>query len=98
MVWSGCISVAPASPQGYYGKARVHAARGEGGPTAAALAEAARRVEADARSRLAEQGFKGEALDKAVREATDRSLSQMEGDPAFSRWSQDPAFKQTAWR
>jgi tetratricopeptide (TPR) repeat protein len=92
------LSVAPGSPQGYYGRARLFAARGEGAPAAEALAEAAKRVEPDARARLAEQGLKGDALDKAVREATDRSLAQMQGDPAFSKWAQDPAFRRTAWR
>jgi tetratricopeptide (TPR) repeat protein len=92
------LSVAPSSPQGYYGRARVFAARGEGGAAAEALAEAAKRVDADARERLAEQGLKGEALDKAARDAADRSKSQMQGDPAFARWSQDPAFRRTAWR
>jgi len=92
------IRVAPASPQGYFGRARTFAARGERGPAAEALAEAARRVEPDARSRLAEQGLKGAALEKAVRDATDRSISQMQGDPAFARWSKDPDFRRTAWR
>jgi tetratricopeptide (TPR) repeat protein len=92
------LSIAPASPQGYYGRARVFAVRGEGAPAAEALAEAVKRVEADARARLAEQGLKGDELDKAARDATERSLAQMQGDPAFFRWSQDPAFRKTAWR
>ncbi|HYY52836.1 MAG TPA: tetratricopeptide repeat protein [Myxococcales bacterium] len=92
------LSVAPASPQGYYGRARVFAARGEGTPAAQALSEAAKRVEPDARARLAEQGLKGGALDAAVREATDRSLAQMQDDPAFSRWSKDPGFRRAASR
>ena len=92
------LSVAPASPQGHYGRARVFAARGEGASAAQALAEAAQRVGPDARARLAEQGLKGDALEKAAREVTDRSLAQMQGDPAFARWSQDPAFRKTAWR
>src|SRR5882762_86143 len=77
------VQVSPASPQGHYGRARVFAARGEGAPAAAALAE---------------QGLKGEALDKAAREAADRSLAQMQDDAAFSRWSRDPEFRRTAWR
>jgi len=92
------VRVSAASPQGYYGRARVFAANGDGAHAAEALSEAARRVEPDARERLAEQGLKGEALDRAVREATDRSLAQMRQDPAFARWSQDPGFRGTAWR
>ena len=92
------VRVSPASPQGYYGRARVFAANGDGAHAAEALSEAARRVESDAREHLAEQGLKGEALDRAVREATDRSLAQMQQDPAFARWSQDPGFRGTAWR
>ncbi|HEY6049974.1 MAG TPA: tetratricopeptide repeat protein, partial [Thermoanaerobaculia bacterium] len=92
------LSVAPASPQGFYGRARVFAARGEGALAGEALGEASRLVEPDARARLSEQGLKGAALDVAVREATDRSLARMQGDPAFSRWAQDPAFRRAAWR
>ena len=92
------VQVSPASPQGHYGRARVFAARGEGALAALALAEAASRVAPDAHARLAEQGLKGEALDKAAREATDRSLAQMQDDAAFSRWSRDPQFRRTAWR
>src|SRR5438128_9002251 len=92
------LSVAPASPQGFYGRARVFAARGEGAFAAEALGEASRLVEPDTRIRLAEQGLRGAALDNAVRETTDRSLAQMQGDAAFSRWAQDPAFRRAAWR
>jgi len=92
------IGVASSSPQGFYGRARVAAARADATAAAEALAEAGRRVESDARTRLAEQGLKGDALDKAVRETTDRSLAQMRQDPAFARWSQDPGFRRTAWK
>jgi tetratricopeptide (TPR) repeat protein len=92
------LQIAPASPQGYYGRARVFAARGEGAFAAEALAEAAKRINADARARLAEQGLKGEALEKATREAAERSLAQMQQDPAFARWSHDAGFQRTAWR
>ncbi len=92
------LSVAPGSPQGYHGRARVFAARGDAASAAQALSEAAKRVEPDARTRLAEQGLKGAALDAAVREATDRSLAQMRDDPAFSRWARDPGFRRAAWR
>ena len=92
------VQVSPHSPEGYYGRARVFAARGEGPGAAEALAEARKRVGADARAHLAEQGLKGAALDKATRDATDRSLAQMQNDPAFSRWAQDAGFQRTAWR
>jgi superkiller protein 3 len=92
------ISVAPSSPQGYYGRARVSAAGNQGPQALEALAEAAKRVAADARDRLAEQGLKGDALDQAAKKATEQSLSQMQGDPAFARWSQEPAFRAIAWR
>src|SRR5947209_18281755 len=63
------LSVAPKSPEGYYGRARYFAARGEGAFAAQALAAAAKLVEPDARSRLEETGLKGDALDKATLEA-----------------------------
>jgi len=66
------VQVAPQAPQGYYGRSRVLAARGERAAAAEALARADKLVEPDARSRLEEQGFKGEALDRAVRVAADR--------------------------
>jgi tetratricopeptide (TPR) repeat protein len=90
------LQVAPGSPEGYYGRARYHAARGEGARAAEALAAAARLVAPDARARLSEQGLKGEALDKAAREATDRSLASMRADPAFARWAREPGFRSGA--
>ena len=90
------LTVAPKSPEGYYGRARYFAARGEGAFAAEALAAAAKLVEADARSRLEETGLKDDALDKAAREAAARSLAQMQQDPAFARWSRDPGFRRGA--
>ena len=90
------LTVAPKSPEGYYGRARYFAARGEGAFAAEALAAAAKLVEPDARSRLEETGLKGDALDKAAREAAARSLVQMQQDPAFARWSRDPGFRRGA--
>src|SRR5256885_10883085 len=92
------LSVAPASPQGFYGRARVFPARGDGASAAEALGEASRLVEPDARLRLAEQGLGGAALDDAVRKATDRSLAQMQADQAFSRWAHDPRLPLAARR
>ena len=90
------LSVAPRSPEGYYGRARVFAARGEGAFAAEALAAAARLLEPDARARLEETGLKGEALDKAARDAAARSRAQMQQDPAFSRWANDEGFRRGA--
>ena len=90
------IKNAPDSPEGYYGRARVFATRGEGAFAAEALAEAFKRVAADARSRLAEQGLQGPALEAQVTAATDRALAQAKGEPAFARWSNDPGFRSTA--
>jgi tetratricopeptide (TPR) repeat protein len=90
------LQVAPQSPEGYYGRARYFAARREGAFAAEALAAAARQVEPDARARLREQGLKDDALDRAVREATQRSLAAMQADPAFARWAKDPGFRRGA--
>ena len=79
------LAVAPKSPEGYYGRARVLAARGDNAGAADSLATAKKLVEPDARARLEETGLKGEALEQATREATARSLAQMEKDPAFGR-------------
>lgn len=86
----------PESPEGYYGRARVFAARGERASAAEALAEAMKRVGADARARLGEQGLKGDALDAQVRAATERSVLQLKSEPAFARWANDPGFRSAA--
>jgi Tfp pilus assembly protein PilF len=90
------LQIAPKSPEGYYGRARYFAARGEGAFAAEALAAAAKLVEPDARARLEEQGLKGDALDKAAREAAARSLAGMRHDPAFARWAHDAGFRRGA--
>jgi hypothetical protein len=53
-------------------------------------------VEAASRRRLAEQGIKGEALDRAAAEAVRRSREQMEAEPAFARFAEDPGFRRAA--
>src|SRR6266446_1167264 len=63
------VQVAPDAPEGWYGRARWFARRGDGAGAAQALASANQRVEAAARRGLGEQGLKGEALDRAVAEA-----------------------------
>lgn len=90
------LQVSPRSPEGYYGRARYFAARGEGAPAAEALAAAGKLLEPDARARFAEQGLKGDALDKAAKEAASRSLLAMQQDPAFARWAGDPGFRRGA--
>ncbi len=77
------IDVAPGAPEGHYGRARLLAARGQ--DASAALAQAEKLLEPDARARLAEQGLKGDALDQASRAAAERSLAQMQSDPAFAK-------------
>lgn len=95
-VFDRLLAYAPHSPEGHYGRARVFAAKGDGHPAAEELAAAARQVEPDARARLQEQGYRGDALETAVREARDRSLSSMQKDPAFARWANDPGFRRGA--
>jgi len=97
-VFDRLLQNSPQSPEGYYGRARVFATRGEGAFAAEALAAAAKQVEPDARARLQEQGYRGDALETAVRDARDRSLVSMQKDPAFARWAQDPGFRRgAAW-
>ena len=90
------LNIAPKSPEGYYGRARYFAARGEGAFAAEALSAAGKLVEADARTRLEEQGLKGAALDKAAHEAARKSLASMQQDPAFARWAHDDGFRRGA--
>src|SRR5439155_1275855 len=49
-----------------------------------------------ARRRLAEQGIKGEALDRAAADAVRRSREQMEAEPAFAPFAGDPVFRRAA--
>ena len=90
------LEIAPRSPEGYYGRARTFAARGEGAFAAEALAAAGKLVQADARTRLEEQGLKGEALEQAAQAAAHRSLLGMQKDPAFARWAHDDGFRRGA--
>jgi tetratricopeptide (TPR) repeat protein len=96
VVFDRLLTYAPQSPEGHYGRARVFAAKGDGHAAAEELAASARQVEPDARARLQEQGYRGDALETAVRTARDRSLSSMQKDPAFARWAQDPGFRRGA--
>jgi tetratricopeptide (TPR) repeat protein len=90
------VQVAPSAPGGHFGRARSFALRGEGGKAAEELGTASRLVAGDARARLAEQGLKGEALEKEAGEAARRSLEQMRGDPAFAKLATDPRFRREA--
>jgi tetratricopeptide (TPR) repeat protein len=90
------VEVAPDAPEGWFGRALWLARRGDRPRAAEALASANVRLEKAARGRLAEQGVKGEALDKATTEAIHRSREQMEADPAFAPFAADPAFRRAA--
>lgn len=90
------VAVAPDAPEGWYGRARWSARKGDGAGAAAALAAANQRVEAEARRRLAEQGLKGDALDRGAAEATRRSREQMEAEPVFAPFTRDPEFRRAA--
>jgi len=90
------VKVAPDSPEGYHGRAREAAARGDGAAAALALREAGLRVLKDARSQLAEQGLTGAALDRAAAETSRRSLAQMRVETAFAAFASDAAFRRTA--
>ncbi|HYZ90013.1 MAG TPA: tetratricopeptide repeat protein [Myxococcales bacterium] len=90
------VEVAPESPEGWFGRARWLARRGDRTGAAKALAAANERVESDARRRLAEQGLKGEALETATAEAARNSRTQMESDPAFAAFAQDASFRKAA--
>jgi protein O-GlcNAc transferase len=88
--------VAPSAPEGFHGRARVLARRGDGEGAARALGQAAARVEQSARDRLAEQGLKGDALERAATDAWRRSLAEMQAEPAFARFAQDATFRRAA--
>jgi tetratricopeptide (TPR) repeat protein len=88
------VQVAPAAPEGFHGRARVLAARGDPEGAARALARASALVEQDARARLAEQGLKGEALDRGAADAARRSVAQMRSE--FSKYAEDASFRRIA--
>lgn len=90
------IEVAPDVPEGWFGRALWSARQGDRARAAEMLAAANQRLEAAARQRLAEQGMKGEALDRATAEAIRRSRQQMEADPAFAPFAADPGFRRAA--
>ena len=90
------VKVAPDSPEGYHGRARGAAVRGDAEAAARALREAGLRVAKDARAQLAEQGLTGEALERAAAETTRRSLTEMRSETAFAAFASDAAFRRTA--
>jgi tetratricopeptide (TPR) repeat protein len=90
------IQLAPDAPEGYHGRARLGAARGDAQGAAKALLEAAQRIPKNAKMRLAEQGLAGDALDRAAADASRRSLQEMQAEPAFSAFASDPGFRKTA--
>ena len=87
------VQRAPASPTGWFGRAKLAAHEGQAAAAGSALAEARKRVADDARRGLAEQGLAGEGLDQRAAEAAKRSLESMERDPAFARFAADAAFR-----
>ena len=90
------VEVAPDAPEGYFGRALWFARRGERSGAGSALAAANTRLEIASRTRLSEQGLKGEALERATAEAIRRSRDQMQADPAFAPFAADPAFRRAA--
>ena len=90
------VQVAPESPEGWFGRARWLARRGDSAGAARALSAANERVEPDARRRLSEQGLKGEALESAAAEAARNSRAQMESDAAFTAFARDASFRKAA--
>ena len=90
------VRLAPDSPEGYHGRARGAAARGDSAAAARALREAGVRVAKDARAQLAEQGLTGDALDRTAADTARRSLAQMRAEPAFAAFASDGAFRRTA--
>ena len=90
------VEVAPDAPEGWFGRARWLARRGDRTGAARALASANERVDADAKRRLAEQGLRGEALERAAAEAARSSRAQMESDPAFAAFARDADFRRVA--
>jgi tetratricopeptide (TPR) repeat protein len=90
------VEVAPEAPEGWFGRARWLARRGDAAGVASALAAANERVDADAKRRLAEQGLQGDALERAAVEAARKSRAQMESDPAFAAFAGDAEFRRAA--
>ena len=90
------VEVAPEAPEGWFGRARWLARRGDAAGVASALAAANERVDADAKRRLAEQGLQGDALERAAVEAARKSRAQMESDPAFAAFAADAEFRRAA--
>jgi tetratricopeptide (TPR) repeat protein len=88
--------VAPSAPEGFHGRARVLARRGDPSGAALALGEAATRLEQSARARLAEQGLKGAELDRAAADATRRTLAELQAEPAFAAFARDAGFRRAA--
>jgi tetratricopeptide (TPR) repeat protein len=90
------VEVAPEAPEGWFGRARWLARRGDAVGAARALAAANDRVDADAKRRLSEQGLRGEALERAAADAARKSRAQMESDPAFAAFATDADFRKAA--
>lgn len=90
------LQLAPASPAGWYGRARVRALRGDKAGTAAALAEARARLLPAARESLREQGVADAALESRARDQERIARERLGADAAFAQFSSDPAFRAQA--
>jgi tetratricopeptide (TPR) repeat protein len=90
------VKLAPDSPTGWYGRARIAAARGDGRAAGAALAEAEKRILPDARANLHEQGVPDAALEARAQEEARTTRTRLREEPAFARLSADPGFRASA--
>lgn len=90
------VKVAPDSPTGWYGRARVAAARGDGRAAGTALAESEKRILPDARKSLHEQGVPDAALEARSQGEAQTARARLRQEPAFARFAADPAFRAAA--
>jgi tetratricopeptide (TPR) repeat protein len=90
------VKLAPDSPTGWYGRARIAAARGDGRAAGAALAETEKRILPDARANLREQGVPDAALEARAQEEARIARNRLRDEPAFARLAADPAFRAAA--
>jgi protein O-GlcNAc transferase len=74
------VQVAPEAPEGWFGRARWLARRGDAAGAARALAP----------------GLPGAPLDRAASDAARNSRAQMESDAAFAAFAQDASFRKAA--
>lgn len=90
------LKIDPESAAGWYGRARVRAARGDEAATAAALASARERILPAARRSLRDQGVPEAALEARAQEQARAARDRIGADAAFARFAADPAFRARA--